>query len=51
MIQVGGHDATRLDFEIPARYGLSQTIADTLVISWSDYMNLRDCSQIVDKIK
>jgi alpha-galactosidase len=31
-IQVGGLDATRLDFEIPARYGLRQTIADTLGI-------------------
>ncbi|HEX7526600.1 MAG TPA: alpha-galactosidase, partial [Gaiellaceae bacterium] len=30
MVQVGGHDATLLDFEIPARYGLRQTIADTL---------------------
>ena len=30
MIQVGGYDATRLDFEIPARYGVRQTIADTL---------------------
>ena len=30
MIQVGGHAATLLDFEIPKRYGLRQTIADTL---------------------
>ncbi len=30
MVQVGGHEATLLDFEIPARYGLRQTIADTL---------------------
>jgi alpha-galactosidase len=30
MVQIGGHDATLLDFEIPARYGLRQTIADTL---------------------
>src|SRR6476619_2388896 len=30
MIQVGGHAATLLDFEIPARHGLRQTIADTL---------------------
>jgi alpha-galactosidase len=29
-IQVGGFDATLRDFEIPARYGLRQTIADTL---------------------
>jgi alpha-galactosidase len=30
MIQVGGHAATLLDFDIPRRYGLKQTIADTL---------------------
>jgi len=29
MIQVGGLDATLLDFNIPAKYGLKQTIADT----------------------
>jgi alpha-galactosidase len=32
MIQVGGHAATLLDFVIPARHGLRQTIADTLGI-------------------
>jgi alpha-galactosidase len=31
-IQVGGYGATLVDFEIPARYGLRQTIADTLGI-------------------
>jgi alpha-galactosidase len=31
-IQVGGYAATRLDFDIPARYGVRQTIADTLGI-------------------
>lgn len=30
MVQVGGYDATVTDFEIPARYGLRQTIADTI---------------------
>ncbi|SEG99945.1 alpha-galactosidase [Nonomuraea solani] len=30
MIQVGGYDSTVIDFEIPARYGLRQTIADTI---------------------
>ncbi len=29
-VQVGMHEATLLDFEIPTRYGLRQTIADTL---------------------
>jgi alpha-galactosidase len=32
MIQVGGHAATLLDFDIPARHGLRQTIGDTLGI-------------------
>jgi alpha-galactosidase len=31
-VQVGGYDATRLDFDIPARYGVRQTIADTIGI-------------------
>ncbi len=29
MVQVGGFEATLADFNIPARYGLKQTIADT----------------------
>jgi alpha-galactosidase len=32
MVQIGGHEATLHDFEIPARHGLRQTIADTLGI-------------------
>ena len=32
MIQVGGHAATLIDFEIPKRHGLRQTIGDTLGI-------------------
>jgi alpha-galactosidase len=31
-VQVGGYDATRTDFDIPARYGVRQTIGDTLGI-------------------
>ena len=31
-VQIGGLDATRTDFEVPARFGLRQTIADTLGI-------------------
>jgi alpha-galactosidase len=31
-VQVGGYDATRLDFDIPARYGVRQTIGDTIGI-------------------
>ena len=30
MIQVGGHAATLIDHEVPARFGLRQTIGDTL---------------------
>ena len=32
VIQVGMHEATVRDFEIPARFGLNQTIADTIGI-------------------
>jgi alpha-galactosidase len=32
MVQIGGHDATLRDFELPSRYGLRQTIGDTLGI-------------------
>ena len=32
VIQVGMHEATVRDFEIPAEYGLNQTIADTIGI-------------------
>jgi alpha-galactosidase len=31
-IQVGGYAATRTDFDIPARYGVRQTISDTIGI-------------------
>ena len=31
-VQVGGYDATRLDFDIPASYGVRQTIGDTIGI-------------------
>lgn len=30
MVQIGMIEATRADFEVPSRYGLSQTIGDTL---------------------
>jgi len=32
MIQVGGHPSTYTDFDVPEKYGLRQTIADTLGI-------------------
>ena len=31
-VQVGGYEATKLDFAIPARYGVRQTIGDTIGI-------------------
>src|SRR5438270_12080799 len=31
-IQVGGYPSTLIDFEVPKRYGLQQTIADTMGI-------------------
>ena len=31
-VQVGGYASTHADFEIPARYGVRQTIADTIGI-------------------
>lgn len=30
LVQVGGYPSTLVDFEIPAKYGLKQTIADTM---------------------
>ncbi|MBC8129197.1 MAG: alpha-glucosidase/alpha-galactosidase [Rhizobiaceae bacterium] len=32
MVQIGMHEATLIDFDIPRKYGLKQTIADTLGI-------------------
>lgn len=32
MVQVGGHGSTLVDFDVPRRFGLPQTIADTLGI-------------------
>jgi alpha-galactosidase len=32
MVAVGGHGATAIDFEVPERFGLGQTIGDTLGI-------------------
>jgi len=32
MIRVGGHEGLKLDFEIPGRYGVRQTMADTMGI-------------------
>ncbi len=32
MVQIGMHEATLLDFEIPKKYGLKQTIADSMSV-------------------
>jgi alpha-galactosidase len=46
-VQVGGYDATRADFDIPARYGLRQTIGDTLGIG-GIFRGLRTIPVVVD---
>ena len=47
MVQIGGHEATLRDFEIPARYGLRQSIADTLGVGGIFRMlrTVRTCSR------
>jgi alpha-galactosidase len=46
-IQVGGYQATRRDFDIPSRYGLRQTIADTIGIG-GIFRGLRTIPVIVE---
>jgi alpha-galactosidase len=46
-IQVGGFDATLRDFRIPAKYGLRQTIADTLGVG-GIFRGLRTIPVIVE---
>jgi alpha-galactosidase len=46
-VQVGGYAATRADFDIPARYGLRQTIGDTLGIG-GIFRGLRTIPVVVD---
>jgi alpha-galactosidase len=47
VVQVGGHKATRADFDIPANYGVRQTIADTLGIG-GIFRGLRTIPLVVD---
>jgi alpha-galactosidase len=49
MVQIGMHEATLLDFEIPRRYGLKQTIADTLGIG-GIFRGLRTIPFMVDLV-
>jgi alpha-galactosidase len=46
-VQVGGHKATRADFDIPARYGVRQTIGDTLGIG-GIFRGLRTIPVVLD---
>jgi alpha-galactosidase len=50
MVQIGMHPATLLDFEIPRRYGLKQTIADTVGIG-GIFRGLRTIPFMVDLVK
>jgi alpha-galactosidase len=46
-IQVGGYRATEIDFAIPERYGIHQTIADTLGIG-GIFRGLRTIPKVLD---
>ena len=46
-VQVGGYSATRADFDIPARYGVRQTIGDTLGIG-GIFRGLRTIPVVLD---
>jgi alpha-galactosidase len=46
-VQVGGYAATRADFDIPARYGVRQTIGDTLGVG-GIFRGLRTIPVVVD---
>jgi alpha-galactosidase len=46
-VQVGGYAATRADFDIPAKYGVRQTIGDTLGIG-GIFRGLRTIPVVVD---
>ena len=46
-VQVGGYTATRADFDIPARYGVRQTIGDTLGIG-GIFRGLRTIPVVLD---
>ena len=50
MVQIGMHEATLLDFDIPRRYGLKQTIADTLGIG-GIFRGLRTIPFMVDLVR
>lgn len=49
-IQVGGHEATLFDFDIPRKYGLKQTIADTLGVG-GVFRGLRTIPPLLDLLR
>ena len=50
MVQIGMHEATLIDFDIPRRYGLKQTIADTVGIG-GIFRGLRTVPFMVDLVR
>lgn len=50
MVQVGMHESTLLDFEIPRKYGLKQTIADTLGVG-GVFRTLRTIPVLLDIVR
>ena len=50
MVQIGMHPATLLDFDIPRKYGLKQTIADTVGIG-GIFRGLRTIPFMVDLVR
>ena len=50
MVQIGMHEATLVDFDVPRRYGLKQTIADTVGIG-GIFRGLRTIPFMVDLVR
>lgn len=50
MVQIGMHEATLVDFEIPKRYGLKQTIADSMGIG-GIFRGLRTIPFMLDLVR
>ncbi len=50
MVQIGMHEATLLDFDIPRKYGLKQTIADTVGIG-GIFRGLRTIPFMLDLVR
>jgi alpha-galactosidase len=50
MVQIGMHEATLIDFDIPRRYGIKQTIADTAGIG-GIFRGLRTIPFMVDLVR